>query len=105
MWIMTKNGFLSAVKKTPGDKITVRARRLDDIEYAAKCMKVKKKDILKNVGTDYQYRIIVSQSDFAKFMEQESLDIDYANFKNASCLGDKRRHDAYFKCWEALWNL
>lgn len=105
MWIMTKNGFLSAVKKTPGEKITVRARRLDDIKYAAKRMGLEPEDILKNAGTDYPYRIVVPQAEFARFMAQEAHDIDYANFKDAACAGDKKRHDAYFKCWEALWRL
>jgi hypothetical protein len=113
MWVFTRSGFFSVVKK-PGcapDELEVRARCRRDLEVLQKQTGVKSK-ILANAGTDYPFRIPMRREIWAKFLADEAMEIEYANFKDEVLFGNREtprrrrhRHDVYFEVWRALLSL
>jgi len=113
MWVFTKSGYYSVVKK-PGcalDELEVRARCRKDLEVLKKQTGAKSK-ILTNAGTDYPFRIRMSREIWAKFLADEALSIDYPNFKDEVLFGKaegprrrRHRHDVYHEVWRALLSL
>ena len=79
MWIFTKDGFVSAVrKKEYPDFITVRARDRQSLTGLAELAEA---EIAKSPDGDYPYRVFVKPEVFANWVTEEALDIDYHNFK------------------------
>jgi 8-oxo-dGTP pyrophosphatase MutT (NUDIX family) len=109
MWLITNFGFFSVVRK-PDDhtkkSLTIRARAKSDLENLRKKYLPQMSAVVEGGGTDYKYRTRVSQSDFAKAMEQIALDVDYSNFKDsvAKTQGSGRSH-LYHKVWSVLYEL
>ena len=83
MWVFTKSGFYSVVKKPEcsPDELEVRARCRKDLEVLKKETGVKSK-IFTNAGTDYPFRICMNREVWAKFLADEAMSIDYPNFKD-----------------------
>lgn len=80
MWVFTKNGFVSAVrKKEYPDVLTVRARDRDSLMELADIADVQ---IAKSPFGDYPYRLFVKPEVFATWIADASIDIDYDNFKS-----------------------
>ena len=102
MWIMTVDGFYSVVKKPGQEKeVTVRSRVKHDL--AKLLTKVNLEiPIQDGVGTDYPFRVVISQTDWGNYLQKAAMDIEYDNFKNTLDSSDHNRHDAYFNCWSAL---
>jgi hypothetical protein len=113
MWVFTKSGFYSAVKKpgcAPGE-LEVRARCKGDFQRlihvtGASCR------IIDNAGTDYPFRVRMHRTLWADFVYNQAIDIDYDNFKGQidvnqweSMSQRNRRHDAYMGVWRALLAL
>lgn len=113
MWVFTKTGFYSVVKK-PGcapDELEVRSRCRKDLQVLKKQTGVKSK-ILTDVGTDYPFRILMDRGMWANFLANEARSIDYPNFKDEvlfskaeSPRARKHRHDVYFDVWKSLLSL
>jgi hypothetical protein len=102
----SKGGFYSAVKnKTikPGE-IMVRGRRRDDLERLIKAIG-SDVDVISTPGSDYAFRVIIPVEAWAQYLYDSALDINYDNFKDASCKGDHERHEAYMDVWVALLGL
>ncbi len=78
MWLFTRYGFFSVVEKEKG-KLTVRARVKRDLENLKNKYKMElgECEILENVGTDYEYRIIYDKKLFsgiaANMMENQEM--------------------------------
>jgi hypothetical protein len=105
MWIMTTDGFFSVVKKPGQEKeITVRSRVKTDLEKLLNKLN-SEISIQEGVGTDYPFRVVMSQTDWADYLQKTAMDIEYDNFKNTLDSSDHHRHEAYFKCWSALTSL
>lgn len=95
MWICLNNAFLSIVHKECGpDELLVRARRPGDIERVFPDAKVTSR-----IGTDYQFRAVVSRQAVADALTAEAMTIDYDNFKGAT--KERGLHDAY----SGFWNI
>jgi len=106
MWIFTKFGFFSVVKKDGDDFLTVRSRVLGDLDNLKKLYLPKLSKIIKNAGTDYPYRAKVAKDDFADGMYKISMDIDYSNFKDeVKILMGNDRANTYGNVWAALFTL
>jgi hypothetical protein len=105
MWIMTIDGFYSVVKK-PGqeNEVTVRSRVKTDLEKLLSKLN-SEISIQEGVGTDYPFRVVMSQADWGNYVQKVAMDIEYDNFKNTLDSSDHHRHEAYFKCWSALTSL
>jgi hypothetical protein len=102
MWIFTRDGFYSAVHKdSKEDEFLVRSRqRADPIVLGKKLgLKIKIKETALN---DYRYRAVMKKTDWAKYLAEAALELDYDNFKNTVPRDDFMRHSAYLRWWEAL---
>ena len=101
MWLFLPNSMLSIVEK-PGDAkagtLTVRARVAGDIEAVFPDAVVKR-----NGGTDYRYRAVLPRELVAKAMHDAVMNLNWSNFKGA--VKDQKRHDAYMRVWQAMFNL
>jgi hypothetical protein len=80
MWLFTEGGFVSAIRyKNDKDEITVRAR---DKKSLAEIIDRTGAEIIKLPNTDYPYRVIISDAEWASWVAEQALNIDYPNFKN-----------------------
>jgi hypothetical protein len=80
MWLFTDNGFVSAIRYDNNkDDITVRAR---DKKSLAELIERTGAKIISRKDTDYPYRVIISDGDWASWVADKALNIDYPNFKN-----------------------
>jgi hypothetical protein len=52
--------------------------------------------------SDYAYPMVVPRSILAPFMASLIEELAYGNFKATLPYNDQARHEAYFKCWEAM---
>ena len=105
MWIMTTDGFYSVVKKPGQEKeVTVRSRVKTDLEKLLNKLN-SEISIQEGVGTDYPFRVVMSLTDWANYVQKAAMDIEYDNFKNTLDYSDHHRHEAYFNCWSALTSL
>ncbi len=108
MWLYLKTGFYSVVHKPPCKKneIMVRTRSKLDIEKLKKHLKENYEFdsiVMETPKADYAYRMIVDKNIFAAFLVDAAMNLDYDNFKNTIPRIDYKRHDAYMKCWEAMY--
>lgn len=108
MWLYLKTGFYSVVHKQPckKDELLVRTRCKDDIDTLHKQLKEKyqfSSEIIESPKADYAYRMIIPREIFALFIASAILNLNYDNFKNTIQGKDYQRHDAYLRCWEAMY--
>lgn len=108
MWLYIKTGFYSVVHKAPcnKDELLVRTRSKNDIDKLQKQLKAKYQfngNIISSPEADYAYRIIVPREMLASFVANAAMELDYDNFKNTIRGKDYQRHEAYMKCWEAMY--
>jgi len=107
MWVLTTNGFYSAVQHNEKpDILLVRARCKEDLIAL-------KKKYMRNLGeityisnADYPYRAEVSKNQFAEGMRRIIKDITYGNFKSevARVQGSKRA-SIYHSVWSVLQRI
>lgn len=104
MWLMTKYGFYSIVKKEDG--YHVRAREKKDLEnLKGLCTLLKKKTIFENEGTDYPYRLKISTpKSILQIMRRLGETLDYPNFKDEihEQPDQQNKLNPYFDVWLAL---
>jgi hypothetical protein len=74
MWIMTDQGFISAVYKA--GKLQVRARDRVSLERI-----FPDHEIITNVGTDYPFRVYTTHDELAEIISASIKGIQYSNFK------------------------
>ena len=105
MWIMTVDGFYSVVKK-PGQENEGNGSIQGKTDLEKLLNKLNSEiSIQEGVGTDYPFRVVMSQTDWADYLQKTAMDIEYDNFKNTLDSSDHHRHEAYFNCWSALSSL
>jgi hypothetical protein len=105
MWIQSRRGFTSAVKKNPSDTfLTVRFRALKHAKEWVNAYPELGK-IIDHEGTDYPYRVKVDQSVWAEIQKKEILAIDYSNFKGMlDQVGKPGFHNLCMKVWTVFFN-
>lgn len=94
MWIMTKNGFVSAVQKH--GKFQLRARDRESLL----ALGYEPTDIVTGVGTDYPFRVYTTREIFTAVLAQQVREIDYTNFKDAA---KKSRGAQYADALNSVW--
>lgn len=107
MWLITPEGFFSAVEK-PGDRadgmLTVRTRNRADIKALKRYFPDAKPYRVRY--SDYEWRIRVPKDEWAQAVARMALEIDYSNFKNEVTRRQGReRHDIYSRVWSVLLGL
>ena len=104
MWIFCKDGFVSVVQDwNNSTSVVVRGRNRDDLLNVAKAMKINPKTVQTTPLNDYRYRFSATKRQWADYIYQCSIDIDYINFKGRVHEKiDPLRNDAYMKCWGAM---
>lgn len=96
MWLFLNDAFFSVVAdRNNTDNLMVRARDPESIP------KVFGKDllVLKDVGSDYRYRVSLPREVVSEAMANKLANIRYDNFKNSVPMADDKRHDAYVDVW------
>ncbi len=84
MWVFTTSGFVSAVYKDGALQVRARDRR-----SLIPLAKQTGAEIIATPLADYPYRIAITNEQFAGWVNQQALSIDYKNFKSevADALG------------------
>jgi len=99
MWLMTKHGFYSVVRKTDG--YHVRTRELRDLKNLVAGVPLKAQ-IFETPAHDYRYRILVGPEDLGEIVGWLAANINYDNFK-ARIDGDpEQAHKPYHDVWAVM---
>lgn len=107
MWIITTDGFFSAVHKyCKSDEVLVRGRCVKDLERLRHKL-TDPNQIITSTDSDYPARIIVKRKEFSEYLVKEISELDYDNFKNELYrIEDKKertiRSVAYHDVWRDL---
>ena len=109
MWLFTKCGFFSIVKKTDG--FHIRARKRGDLEALREEFRQDRDFVLPPIaetnGNDYAYRIVISSETLLPLIFNNlARSIDYSNFKSKiSATPDQRdKLPALHNIWEIMAN-
>jgi hypothetical protein len=108
MWIITRDGFYSAVwdENCKADELMIRTHNKDDL-----CRLVKKlsgwcdeSQIISDEQADYRFRIKISKTLWSSYVADCALQIDYKDVKKQLIPdGSAMRQNAYYEVWEALY--
>lgn len=109
MWVMTQNGFVSAVQDEK-DQSLLKIRARDKISLqsvldhlTAAGSDVSRIKIVTGAGTDYRWRIRIPRDLFSVYLLTVADEIDYDNFKNrVTKTRGKKFHDALMDVWVAM---
>lgn len=88
------------------DEVMVRARQYDDLERLLNILGIEKR-IYITPHDDYLCRVILPKEEWVRYVANTAQQIDYSNFKDASCQDDDDRYHAYSGVWLALrsWQM
>mgnify|MGYP000856178856 CR=1 FL=1 len=108
MWLYLKTGFYSVVHKEPCKKeeLLIRARAWEDIDALRQVLKDRysfEGVVIDTPEADYAYRMVVPRQTFALFILNAAVAVRYDNFKNTISINDHPRHNAYMRCWKAMY--
>jgi 8-oxo-dGTP pyrophosphatase MutT (NUDIX family) len=103
MWIMTIDGFYSAVQKSGETELTIRARSMADLIRLKEKWLPELHGLQAGGGTDYPARARCTHQAWAEALAKMGAAIDYSNFKSkvAKTLGHDRA-DTYHEVWARL---
>ena len=105
MWIATKVGFFSIVRKEEKD-FHVRARLRPDLVELMDLAGIET-EIFESEYADYRFRIVVDSDTVRKIGAVLFKEIDYDNFKNTIHDSSTQREkcEAYNNIWSLMWAL
>jgi hypothetical protein len=103
MWAITKDGFFSVVRKDGTDEfpLCVRARAWEDLKKMLSAVGLSR-HIVEGGGTDYQYRVFMSEEEWKDYLTKAVDNMDYDNFKEATPL---HRQRVYLSVWAILMDI
>jgi hypothetical protein len=101
MWICSKLGFFSIVKKLGGWHVRGRCRQ--DIERLAAAAGIKR-GIGNSLTADYAWRFVVNKRELGHVFRALEASVDYGNFKGAIACEDSQRDKLgiYHEWWENM---
>lgn len=103
MWLFSRKGFYSIVENFDIDgHFLVRSRVKADMEELLLSAGIDKKPSFKN-GTDYEFRVTVSQAELTRIFVELERSIDYSNFKAA--IGEIPRQRNRATLYGEIWWL
>lgn len=93
MWICLNDAFISVVQdRKVGGQLVVRARSVDHLKAL-----FPDRRIYTSRKSDYVARCYVTKREFADFISEKVIDLDYDNFK--SSVKDVDLHNLYADFW------
>ena len=103
MWLLTKHGMYSIVKKGE-NQFHVRARVRCDLENLVARVPLPGATIHFSRTTDYPFRLIVGGDEVLKIMQFLGESLDYKNFKDTvnSTPDQRDKHYVYGQVWHLL---
>lgn len=106
MWIATEHGFYSAVEhRNKKNTVIIRARVRQDLVQMINAMKWKNITVVDSPSADYPHRIVITKKQWAEFVTEAALGIDYPNFKSRVGKHDPERAYVYHDVWADLMKL
>lgn len=94
MWIASKFGWFSIVKKADGWHVRARVRQdLENLIRAGDLVKAWK--IIETPEADYRYRFIVGKVGIGRVFDALNRSIDYPNFKSKISATEDQRDKLY----------
>ena len=106
MWIMTTDGFFSAVQHRDEPNILlVRARSRRDLEALSERIALHPSKILSTDNADYPFRVLIPREKWAEYLMSASEDLTYPNFKSAVGKTNPERAYIYHDVWSALFEI
>lgn len=110
MWVITTEGFFSAVASDDNTTdVVVRTRHRGDLAALNnRLMKVgfTAGKVLAYQHSDYPWRVVISKDAWAAYLSDQAQDIDYRNFKNeVTRKQGNARHDIYSRIWGVLLSV
>ena len=101
MWLMTKFGFYSIVRKDEG-RFHIRSREKVDIENLVKQVPLPEAKIMESSSADYRFRVIVGQKELLSVLTFLGNELDYGNFKGCIDRTPGQSHKPYHEVWGVL---
>jgi hypothetical protein len=100
MWLMTKHGFYSIVRRKTGE-FHIRARVRKDLENLVERVPFAGAQILSTKTADYPFRIIVGKDEVLFVLNFLGETLNYSNFKGkiARTPDQEQKHDLYAEVW------
>lgn len=109
MWLMTKMGFFSIVKKGDmfgkADTWCIRSRAKKDLENLKKFTALEGEIIETLEDSDYHYRVFISGRELNNLFRVLPSSIEYPNFKQMihANKDQQEKYPFYKECWHVLW--
>lgn len=108
MWLMTTQGFYSAVEHREDPAlILVRSRAKRDLEELDRQLPGAAQRIRHTLDADYAWRLICSREEWTLAVARLCTDVSYDNFKSAVAKGPGgwERERVYHRVWSALLSI
>lgn len=104
MWIVSKYGFFSVVKKEDGYHVRARVKR--DLENLIAETGITE-PLQQWPTADYRYRVVLSSQAIPALFEKLGESIDYSNFKSkiAATPTQRNKENAYYEIWRVMYGL
>jgi len=100
MWLMTKFGFYSIIRKESGT-YHVRSREMHDIENLIRQVPLPDVQIVDTTGSDYAARIVVGRNELLTILNFLGMNIDYNSFSDAI----EKTPDQVHKPYDRIGNI
>lgn len=106
MWLMTVDGFYSAVahRELP-DMLLVRARAKADLRRLDRYVPGVSRRIFRDADADYLWRVVVSREEWALTLARMGTEVEYDNFKSAVARRSRPRERIYHRVWAELTRI
>lgn len=107
MWLFTQHGMVSIVRhRDEPELLLVRARRRDHLEALLVIAGLDEltRDIFRQKWADYEFRLLLPDSQLKRILAAQVVDIDYDNFK-ARCdrIADRGYASALHQVWHVMY--
>ena len=101
MWLFTKHGFYSIVRKS-AEEYHVRARVKQDLQNLKDLLELTD-PIHESRSADYHYRLVVGKKTYLSVMALVTRSVDYENFKNTVAMTEDQR--GKLKAYHEIWAI
>jgi len=101
MWLMTRHGFYSIVRKRAGE-YHVRSRERRDLDNLVEGVPLPDAKVVETPKADYAYRIVADEQAVLAILAFLGRTLDYPNFKDKADATPGQRHKPYHEVWGVM---